>query len=147
MHLVRMIYVSKPVEEVDSDVLESILGTAQINNTEHDLTGLLVFDDQHYLQVIEGGRMKVSQLLGNLYKDPRHTDLLVLDFDYISQRQFPDWSMQFVPVVDVTRDVLLRHGVSSKFDPYNFSKDNALAFMMEMLARQQLLARQQVRAA
>jgi len=142
-----MVYVSTPVEEVDSDVLESILGTAHINNTEHDLTGMLVFDEQHYLQVIEGRRAEVSQLLGNLYKDSRHKDLLVLGFDCISQRQFPDWSMQFVPVADVTRHVLLRHGVSSKFEPYNFCKDSALAFMVELLARQQLLASQQALAA
>ena len=93
-----------------------------------------------YLQVLEGGRTAVSQLLGNLYKDPRHTDLVVLEFDYIHQRQFPQWTMQFIPVGEVTREVLLRHGVSSTFDPYSFTKGSALAFMLEMVARQQARA-------
>jgi hypothetical protein len=141
MHLVRMVYVSRPVKEPSSNVLESILGTASIENARHDLTGLLVFDDKHYLQVIEGGRTAVSQLLGNLYKDPRHKDLVVLEFDYIHQRQFPQWTMQFIPVAEVTREVLLRYGVSSTFDPYSFTKGSALGFMLEMAARQQARAR------
>ena len=144
MYLVRMIYVSRPVKEPSSDVLEPILGTATIENARHDLTGLLVFDDKHYLQVLEGGRTAVSHLLGNLYKDPRHTDLVVLEFDYIHQRQFPQWTMQFVPVAEVTREVLVRYGVSSKFDPYSFTKRSALAFMLEMVARRQ--AREQASA-
>ena len=136
MHMVRMVYVSTSIREVDSDILQSILGTAQTNNAAHDLTGLLVFDDKYFLQVIEGGRTAVSRLLGNLYKDKRHQDLLLLDFDSIHQRRFPNWSMQFVPAVDATKDVLLRHGVTSKFEPRNLTKESAVAFMVEMLERQ-----------
>ena len=136
MLLVRMVYVSTSIDEVDSDTLQSILATAQANNEAHDLTGLLVFDDKYFVQVIEGGRAAVSKLLGNLYKDTRHKDLVVLGFHAIHQRQFPNWSMQFVPAVDVTRNVLLRHGVTSKFEPYSLTSESAVAFMVEMLARQ-----------
>ena len=136
MNLVRMVYVSTSIGEVDSDTLQSILATAQTNDEAHDLTVLLLFDDKHFLQVIEGGRAAVSRLLGNLYKDTRHKDLVVLGFQVVHQRQFPDWSMQFVPAVDVNRNVLLRHGVTSKFEPYGLTSESAVAFMSEMLARQ-----------
>ena len=136
MHLVRLVYVSTSINEVDSDTLQSILSTAQTNNDAHDLTGLLVFDDKYFVQLIEGGRSAVSQLLGNLYRDTRHKDLVVLGFDVVHQRQFPNWSMQFVPAADVTKNVLLRHGVTSKFEPYSLTPQSAVAFMVEMLARQ-----------
>ena len=136
MHLVRLVYVSTSINEVDSDTLQSILSTAQTNNDAHDLTGLLVFDDKYFVQLIEGGRSAVSQLLGNLYRDTRHKDLVVLGFDVVHQRPFPNWSMQFVPTVDVTKNVLLRHGVTSKFEPYSLTHESAVAFMVEMLARQ-----------
>lgn len=54
----------------------------------------------------------------------------------IHQRQFPNWSMQFVPAVDVTKDVLRRHGVTSKFEPYNLTTEGAVSLMVELLERQ-----------
>jgi hypothetical protein len=67
-----------------------------------------------------------------LFADSRHSELTVLEFDEISQRMFADWSMSFIPAATANRPMLLRHGVSSHFDPYSFTKAGALAFLAEM---------------
>lgn len=132
MYLVRMVYVSKIVNRLDSGALPQIQKVAMANNDKHDLTGLLVFSSKYYLQVIEGGRKAINQLLRNLHHDDRHADLLVLGMEQINQRSFQKWSMQFVPVTSASREVFLRNGVSQEYDPYEMTYLSALGFLNDM---------------
>lgn len=130
--LIRLVYASTAAQPVNSEFLEDILKTARLRNEVRDLTGLLVFDHQYFLQVIEGQRAVVSLLLGKLFADNRHHELTVLELDEITQRSFADWSMSFIPAASANRALLLRHGVSSHFNPYGFTKTGALAFLTAM---------------
>ena len=130
--LVRLVYASTAAQPVNSEVLDNILKTARQRNEVRDLTGLLVFDHQYFLQVIEGDRSMVSLLLGKLFADSRHKALTVVEFDEITQRSFAQWSMSFVPAATANRALLLRHGVSSYFNPYSLTKAGALALLTEI---------------
>ena len=130
--LIRLVYASTAAQPVNSEFLEDILKTARLRNEVRDLTGLLVFDHQYFLQVIEGERAMVSLLLGKLFADSRHHELTVLELDEITQRSFADWSMSFMPAASANRALLLRHGVCSYFNPYGFTKTGALAFLTAM---------------
>ena len=132
MFLVRLIYFSKPSDGPASKTVKDILQVARVNNDRHELTGLMVLDHRYFLQVVEGGRSAVSQLLGNLYRDPRHQELTVLGFDHIDRRAFGEWSMQFVPAISVTKQALLRHGASSLFEPQHMTKASALDLLSEL---------------
>jgi len=134
MYLVRMIYVSTVANRTDSGAVQKILTSAQENNTKHDLTGLLVFNSKHYLQVIEGSRKAVNALLGKLFADDRHTDMLVMGMEQVHQRAFPDWAMEFLPADSASRQILLRSGPTSKFSPYEMTYESAQNFMLEMAA-------------
>jgi Sensors of blue-light using FAD len=135
--LVRMVYASTANESVTGELLESILKVARNRNEVRDLTGMLVFDHQHFLQVIEGDRAAVSLLLGKLMSDTRHKNLTVLELDEITQRSFADWSMEFVPAAAINKKVLLRNGISSHFDPHSLSKAGALHVLTELQAVRQ----------
>ncbi len=134
MYLMRAIYVSTITNRQDSAALQDIMRTAQPNNEKHNLTGMLVFSSKYYLQVVEGGRQEVNQLLGNLYRDARHTDMQMLGLEEITQRAFPEWSMRFVPVESATQQILLRNGTGREFQPYALSYGSALGLMLDMQA-------------
>ena len=70
----------------------------------------MVFNQYHFLQIVEGGRTAVSCLLGNLLRDTRHTEMVVMGFEGIDQREFSDWSMRFVPAAAIAKKTLLRYG-------------------------------------
>ena len=131
MHLVRLVYVSTLENAPDLNTISRVAGT---NNAKNGLSGLLVFDSNYFLQVVEGGRAAVSQLLSNLFHDSRHKNLVVLGFDYVAQREFGEWSMQFVPLAGEVKQILFRHGVDARFDPYRLNKEMALSFMQDMRA-------------
>jgi hypothetical protein len=129
MPLVRLIYVSTVKPNL---VLSELSAVAKANNKRHDLSGLLAFDSKYFIQVIEGGRRNVSNLLANLVRDERHADLELLEFDYIEKRQFGQWSMQFVPLDKSIKEIIFTHSVGTTFNPYNFTQQGALSFLMDL---------------
>lgn len=78
--------------------LEDIHRTARIMNGLNGITGLLIFNGTHFLQVIEGGAEAIDALVDNLRRDPRHTGFEIRDTSTIEKRSFPDWSMELVKI-------------------------------------------------
>ena len=131
MHLIRMIYASTRVQDHDLD-LNELSQVAHSNNKPNNLSGMLAFDRKYFIQAIEGERKLVCKLLGKLYADPRHTELVLLEFDPIEQRNFGQWSMQFVPLDSSTKDIIFKYSTDQLFNPYAFSKSSALSFLMDL---------------
>lgn len=86
-------YVSRAAAPVESDELAALEYEARMNNRATDITGLLVFDDGYYVQVLEGPVDAVDATLERIRWDPRHEELeQVLDTP-ISERSFARWAM------------------------------------------------------
>ena len=131
MHLIRMIYVSTRAQGLDPD-LNALAQAAHSNNSKSNLSGMLAFDRKYFVQAVEGERKLVCRLLGKLFADPRHTDVVLLAFDPIEKREFGQWSMQFVPLDASTKDIIFKHSTDKSFNPYDFSRSSALSFLLEV---------------
>jgi hypothetical protein len=81
----------------DAD-LEDIHRSARDHNALDGVTGLLVFNGTHFLQIIEGSEQAIEDLLERLRKDQRHTGFEIRDRRKVEARSFPDWSMEMVRV-------------------------------------------------
>jgi hypothetical protein len=129
MHLVRLIYASRASRQLVPADIAQILQAAMRNNVSRSLTGMLCFRHDCFLQVLEGGSIAVNELYCRIAGDPRHHNLLLLQYTEITQRDFPDWTMGYVPLDEVSRKVFTRFFPSSKFDPMEMGGDGALAFL------------------
>ena len=98
MDLTSLTYTSLARLDLQSSDLEDIHRSARELNALDGITGLLVFNGTHFLQIIEGAHDAIEDLLDRLRRDPRHTGLEVRDERRIEQRSFPDWSMELVRV-------------------------------------------------
>jgi len=91
----QLIYAStanRPLSEVE---LSLLLLAARRNNESLGVTGMLLYHDGEFLQVLEGEREAVQALFGRIARDPRHTRVTLLQRQRVVQRQFADWSMGF----------------------------------------------------
>ncbi|MEQ8246500.1 MAG: BLUF domain-containing protein [Alphaproteobacteria bacterium] len=103
----RLVYSSKAVARIDDRELQRILSKARTNNPQHDLTGLLLFYEGEFLQVLEGPKDEVEALFKRISNDPRHVTVKRLDAREVHSRLFGDWSMAYVPIsAEQTRKVL-----------------------------------------
>jgi hypothetical protein len=79
----------------DAD-LDAILRTAQARNHEQGVTGILVYDDGHFLQWLEGPRAAVTRIWDSIQRDPRHGDFKILRQQGVPKRFFGGWDMRLV---------------------------------------------------
>ncbi len=91
----RMVYVSAATAPLDADALLALLTRARDKNQRLGITGLLLYRDGDFIQLLEGEREAVRGLFHTIERDPRHTRTLVLLEGEAEQRLFPDWSMGF----------------------------------------------------
>ena len=93
--LVSLVYVSSATSEFQSQELHEILRTARNNNQRLDITGMLLYKDGNFMQVLEGPGEAVNGLMSFIEKDSRHRGMIVLIKKPIAERQFTAWSMAF----------------------------------------------------
>lgn len=92
-----LIYVSSAIDALSESDLDDILRRSRARNREHDISGLLLFHDGSFLQVLEGPEEAVKACYERIRQDPRHSGTLCLFDRPVAERRFADWSMAFVP--------------------------------------------------
>ncbi|MDP3388648.1 MAG: phosphate-starvation-inducible PsiE family protein, partial [Methylococcaceae bacterium] len=68
------------------------------HNSAKNITGILLFSNNTFLQVLEGDEASVNSMYALIEKDPRHTDITIIEKQPIIERAFPYWSMGFESV-------------------------------------------------
>lgn len=98
MDLKSLTYTSLARLDLDAADLEAIHRTARELNALEGITGLLIFNGTHFLQIVEGAPHAIDELVERLRRDPRHSAIEIRDQREIVERSFPDWSMELVRV-------------------------------------------------
>jgi hypothetical protein len=132
--LVRLLYASRTTTDIDEALVASILEHSRQYNQEHGITGILctASPGNVFLQLLEGGRAAVNTLYANIVRDPRHTDITLLDYAEISERRFANWRMGRVNLNRVNQGTILRFSDSTALDPFSMSGQTALALLEEL---------------
>lgn len=91
----QLVYVSAAAKEMRPQELLGMLAGARERNKAAGITGMLLYKNGHFMQVIEGSEDAVGRLFVKLCNDPRHGKILVLFEGEVPERMFPDFSMAF----------------------------------------------------
>ncbi|NUU04518.1 BLUF domain-containing protein [Herbaspirillum robiniae] len=130
--LVRLIYASRARVAISSEVIDSILASARKNNPGQGITGVLCYSDSIFVQVLEGGRDQVNRIYGNLQRDERHHDLVLLAYESIDERQYSSWTMGKIRLDKINRSLLLKYSVCGELNPYLVSNCATVALLNEL---------------
>jgi len=97
MAVQQLIWVSAAVRPFTPDELEQLLTRSRASNEVRGITGLLLYHQGSFLQLMEGPPEDVDYVFENrILRDRRHTEVTVLLRRLVPDRNFPDWSMGFV---------------------------------------------------
>lgn len=91
--LLRLTYASRAAEWLSRDDLRQIARTAQRRNKALGITGLLLYVEGDFIQVLEGPGAAVEQIYELIENDPRNKWVTRLSTERILRRAFEDWSM------------------------------------------------------
>ncbi|MCX7110337.1 MAG: BLUF domain-containing protein [Proteobacteria bacterium] len=95
MNLIQLIYLSSLSDIRLEHEIGKILESSVRNNNENGITGMLLYANGNFLQVLEGERNAVEEAFARICADPRHYDIIVLLREPIAQRNFSQWSMGY----------------------------------------------------
>ena len=91
----QLLYVSNTIPDLAPGVLDDILTASRRNNAIMGITGLLLYIEGGFLQILEGDELALRELHTRILADRRHWgSRLMLDRE-IGKRAFPSWSMGF----------------------------------------------------
>ena len=90
-----LIYRSQASRAVHEVTLSPLLRKAREHNQQANLSGLLLYANGQFLQVLEGPEPALSNLYARIKDDPRHFNVQTLAYGLAAERAFPDWCMAY----------------------------------------------------
>jgi hypothetical protein len=93
--MIRLVYVSSATKEMHQEELLELLKQSREKNKEKNLTGMLLYANGNFFQVLEGEQSDVIALYNKIIKDERHRNCFEIDQSEIEERTFGEWSMGF----------------------------------------------------
>ena len=93
--LFQVIYESRAARPFSEAEVEALLASSRTSNTRKGITGILLYRNGTFTQVLEGEESAVRALLEKIQRDPRHQNLSIRLEQFIENRSFPNWSMAY----------------------------------------------------
>ena len=132
MSLHQLLYTSTKSSETGINDIEAILRTARNFNSKNHITGLLCFNKNYFVQILEGDRETVNLLYNRIIKDGRHTKVTLNYFKEIPERNFEQWSMGYIPGSKIIEPITLKYSGNAEFDPYNMPSESLRNMMVAL---------------
>lgn len=90
-----LVYQSRATRPLDASELDILLLDARINNELANVTGVLLYGDQQFVQYLEGARADVEQIYARITRASQHHRLEILEQGKVEARRFQRWHMGF----------------------------------------------------
>jgi hypothetical protein len=95
--LYQLAYASFSRLPLQETTLSDILGVSRRNNSRDEITGILMYEDRTFFQVLEGEQSAVEDCYyKRILNDPRHCRLSLYWYGLSERRVFSDWAMGYV---------------------------------------------------
>jgi hypothetical protein len=93
--LIRCVYASKATSTFHESMIPAVLERSRANNAASGITGMLLYMEGNFFQVLEGPEAAVDAVFGRIGRDDRHGRVTRIIREPIARRDFSDWTMGF----------------------------------------------------
>ena len=90
-----LIYISTAKRLLSEQELTDILTVSREKNELYNITGVLLYSEGTFIQLLEGDAQPLANIFASILKDERHKNIIKLAHGEIKQRSFADWTMAF----------------------------------------------------
>lgn len=131
--MIQHVYLSRATSLFHETELAELLRRARRKNEQLGVTGMLVYREPFFMQVLEGPETAIDDLLATIGADRRHTQLTTVLQTSIRHRAFGDWSMGFFrPEASKVSELVLQYPgyhdfFAADFEPRLFAANPSAA--------------------
>jgi Sensors of blue-light using FAD len=94
--LAYLSYCSQAQSPTGQADLNRLLEVSRRNNQRDEITGLLTYSGELFVQFLEGPAEALHSLMDRLQGDSRHRDIIILSEGQQHERILPGWDMELV---------------------------------------------------
>jgi Sensors of blue-light using FAD len=107
MELIHCIYASTAATIFKESDIPALLEHARTANADRELTGMLLYIEGGFFQVLEGDDAVVDEVYGRINRDSRHSKITLIIREPIAARNFSEWTMGFSTVDPLEAGLLI----------------------------------------
>ena len=100
-----LVYISSATQEMSCVGLHALLTKARANNRAADITGVLLYAEHSFIQVLEGAPDALDATFARIQNDPRHKNVLTLVREPIETRSFSRWTLGYRGCEETFEDI------------------------------------------
>ena len=90
-----LVYVSREARPLSQEDLNNILAVSQRYNDANLVSGMLLYVEGRFFQVLEGPLSEVNKLYAKISQDSRHKESTIVAQGDLDKRFFKGWNMRF----------------------------------------------------
>ena len=95
-----IIYISEADPGFGPAAIEEMLFKAKQFNAAAAITGFILYGNNRFIQLIEGGKVPIHELYARIRKDSRHSNVTTIWDQQNKERLFSDWYMSYYDLSD-----------------------------------------------
>lgn len=91
-----IVYVSNAAGELNELEVQQLLAGSKRDNNKKDVTGILLYSESNFFQVLEGEKKTVLDLYDTIQQDKRHNNLIQIFGKEINNESFDGYESDFI---------------------------------------------------
>ena len=94
--MIQLTYASREVRPFSRQEIGELLSACRRANDAHQVTGMLLYSEGSFFQVLEGEKESVDRVFSRVSADDRHHKITTIVREKAPRRSFGDWTMGYV---------------------------------------------------
>lgn len=135
----NIVYVSTAVKLMHENQLLDILHNARQHNAALNISGVLLYSEGTFIQVLEGKDSVIDALYSRIEADQRHKGVVKLIDEPIAEKSFSQWLMGFTVTDSAKTEKLLGYLRSISELNLNSGNNSAVAAIKTFIESNQLV--------
>ena len=125
-------YVSKASQKTNYAMASEILNKSWDNNRSNSIGGVLLYDEEYFVQIINGEEDKIDQTYQRILKDSRHNQIHLIGETYSDRLEFQEWNMGYLPQSQSVNEIFKKHKLTPRKGLYTAPFENVKNLLKEL---------------
>lgn len=89
----------------------NILQVSWRHNHNSDISGILIYDDKHFVQLLQGPINTVDTLYEKISRDIRHHSIELIGTELLARKDVNGWGMGFIDDREIVENLYLKYNI------------------------------------
>ena len=127
-----LIYVSTAEVSMDYEKVMDILQVSWRHNHNSDISGMLIYDDNYFVQLLQGPIHTVDTLYEKISNDTRHNSIELIGSELLARKDVNGWGMGLINNQKIVDDLYQKYNIKHSKGLYESEYSELKSLLKEL---------------